>query len=692
MKNRFLILIAICFITTIASAQKWPLEKANNWYKRQGWLVGANYTPAYAINQLEFWQAETFNIKEIDKELGWAQAIGMNCMRVYLHHVAWLQDKQGFKKRINEFLKVANTHGIKIMFVFFDDCWNDSYQPGKQPSPKPGIHNSGWLKDPGNRIQTTITLLDTLESYVKDILITFKNEKRILLWDLYNEPGQTGQHDKSMPLLQKVFEWARSVNPSQPLSAGVHDEREKALTHFQISNSDIITYHSYEHPELHQRRVDSLYSRSGGRPMICTEYMARKHGSTFAAILPLLKGQNIGAINWGLVDGKTQTKYAWDEKNWGANDPLIWFHDIFRNDGTPYDKRETELIKNLTHNITPGAEVQTQQTLYIIKNKANCRVVFTAEGARLISLQVPDKNGISTDVVIGFNDVKSYKSSTEPYFGATIGRYANRIANGKFKLDNRTYRLSVNNGPNTLHGGRNGFQNRTWNAIPSGDNAITFFYTAVDGEEGFPGTLHARVTYTLTDNNELTLMYEAATDKPTVVNLTNHAFFNLNGEGSGSIGKHILQINAENYTPVNETLIPTGEIATVKGTPFDFNIPTAIDSRIEAGDEQLKFGKGYDHNYVLNGTGSRVAATVTGDRSGIVMEITTDQPGLQFYSGNFMQSKNKLRKGYDDFRTAFCLETQHFPDSPNQPSFPSTFLRPGEIYKTSSTYKFYTTK
>lgn len=345
----------ICCSFVSLGQQPWTLSKANNWYKKQGWLVGANYTPASAINQLEFWQAETFNISEINKELGWAQAIGMNCMRVYLHHVAWLQDKEGFKKRMSAFLKIADSHKIKIMFVFFDDCWTDTYKAGKQPEPKPGIHNSGWLKDPGNRIQndfasetSTPKLLDTLEVYVKDILTSFKKDKRILLWDLYNEPGQFDQHDKSLPLLVNVFKWARSVNPSQPLSSGVHDENEKAVTHFQVMNADVITYHCYEDPKMHQRRIDSLYKASNGRPMICTEYMARKRGSTFASILPMLKKQNIGAINWGLVDGKTQTKYAWDEKDWGSNEPALWFHDIFRKDGTAYDRKEVELIKLLT--------------------------------------------------------------------------------------------------------------------------------------------------------------------------------------------------------------------------------------------------------------------------------------------------------------------------------------------------------
>jgi endo-1,4-beta-mannosidase len=367
MKKCILILIASSTLLSFTQAQQqWTIKKASEWFKKKEWLVGANYIPAYAINQLEFWQEESFDLTVIDKELGWAQSIGMNCMRVYLHHAAWLHDQEGFKQRIEEFLKTADDHNIEIVFVFFDECWNDVYRGGKQAAPKPGIHNSGWLKDPGNRWQQPVAdsrkssvvkkdsvrfnlpLLDTLERYVKDVLTTFKNDKRVLMWDLYNEPGQFDQHEKSLPLLKLVFRWAREVNPTQPLSSGVYDDNEKAITNFQLTNSDVITYHSYDKPEIHQRRIDSLSNVTKGRPMICTEYMARKRGSTFAAILPMLKKQNIGAINWGLVDGKTQTKYAWDEKEWGNNEPALWFHDIFRKDGSAYDEKEVELIKRLT--------------------------------------------------------------------------------------------------------------------------------------------------------------------------------------------------------------------------------------------------------------------------------------------------------------------------------------------------------
>lgn len=331
-----------------------------------------------------------------------------------------------------------------------------------------------------------------------------------------------------------------------------------------------------------------------------------------------------------------------------------------------------------------------EQGVYIIHNNKGMEAFFCAEGARLMRLVVPDKKGRPTDVVIGFDTIAQYTYSTEPYFGATIGRYGNRIAKGQFTIEKNAYQLSLNNGPNTLHGGKNGFQCQIWEVEQAGDSSLIFTYLSKDGEEGFPGNLAVKVTYTITHNNVLQIAYEATTDQPTVVNLTNHAFFNLNGEGSGSIENHSMQIFATHYTPVDSTLIPTGVIAPVSQTPFDFTTPQSIGSRIHEVDTQLIYGLGYDHNYVLDGEGMKRAARVIGEQSGIVMEIYTEEPGLQFYSGNFMQSKNKLRKGMDDFRTAFCLETQHYPNSPNIPSFPTTLLKPGEVYRTISQYQFST--
>lgn len=334
--------------------------------------------------------------------------------------------------------------------------------------------------------------------------------------------------------------------------------------------------------------------------------------------------------------------------------------------------------------------------LYVLKNHNGMEAAITNYGGRLVSLIVPDKNGKMTDVVVGFKSVQGYENSTEPYFGATIGRYGNRIAKGQFSLGGKKYQLSVNNGVNTLHGGKMGFQYRVWDADELNDSTLQLSYLSKDMEEGFPGNLNVKVTYSLTGDNGFKAEYEATTDKETVVNLTNHAFFNLNGEGSGTILNHTVQIYADKYTPIDSGFIPLGPTATVKGTPFDFTKPTTIGARINESNSQLKNAKGYDDNFVLNKTkvnGLNHAATVTGDISGIVMNIFTQEPGLQFYSGNFMFGKNTFNDGSkDDFRTAFAMETQHYPNSPNEPSYPSTVLKPGDLYKTYSVYDFSTVK
>ncbi|WP_207433098.1 aldose epimerase family protein [Sabulibacter ruber] len=332
-----------------------------------------------------------------------------------------------------------------------------------------------------------------------------------------------------------------------------------------------------------------------------------------------------------------------------------------------------------------------QTDLYVLKNKNNVQVAITNYGGRLVSLLVPDKNGNLTDVSIGFDNVEDYTEGADTFFGATIGRYGNRIAKGKFKLEGKEYTLATNNGANHLHGGNKGFSRVIWDAKQVDDKTLELTYVSKDMEEGYPGTLTTKVTYTLTDENELKINYQASTDKTTHVNLTNHTYFNLNGEGSGDILGHTLQINADRYNPVDSTLIPTG-ITPVEGTPFDFRQATAIGSRIKDQNEQLKHGNGYDHNYVLNGSaGSEMekVATITGEKSGITMEVHTQEPGLQFYSGNFMDASHTLKNGTkDEFRSAFCLETQHFPDTPNQPDFPSTVLKPGQTYNTTTVYKF----
>jgi len=324
----------------------WTKTKAGHWYASQGWLRGCDFIPSSAVNQLEMWQAGSFDTATISRELGFAQGIGLNCMRVFLHHLAWQEDSAGFKKRVDQYLAIAQRKNIKTIFVFFDDCWNETYQEGPQPSPKPGIHNSGWLRDPGKKLYDDSTLIKSLESYVKDVLSTFKNDSRILLWDLYNEPGNSGYGNKSLVLLQQVFQWSREINPSQPLTAGLWDQHLTELNRFQLTSSDVITYHNYEPEKAHQETIDSL--RKYGRPLICTEYMARLRNSTFFNIMPMLKKENVGAINWGLVSGKTNTIYAWDTPIPDGSEPRVWFHDIFRPDGRPYSQQEVDFIRALT--------------------------------------------------------------------------------------------------------------------------------------------------------------------------------------------------------------------------------------------------------------------------------------------------------------------------------------------------------
>lgn len=358
MKRISLFLLAVAVIAAACQSQKpkteeaevasakWTSEQAQTWSAEHGWLRGCNFNPSTAINQLETWQAETFDTATINRELGWAENIGMNCMRVYLHHVAWEVDKDGFKDRMKQYLTIADKHGIKTIFVFFDDCWNATYQAGKQPDPKPGVHNSGWVRDPGDLLHQDSTLINVLEAYVKDVLTTFKDDKRIAIWDLYNEPGNSGYGNKSLPLLKKVFQWGWEVRPSQPLSAGLWSLPLSDLNKFQVENSDIITYHNYEAPEKHQAAIDTL--KRYGLPLVCTEYMARRNNSLFTNIMPMLKENNIGAINWGLVAGKSNTKYAWSEPIPDGSEPPLWFHEIFRPDGTPYKQEEVDLIKSLT--------------------------------------------------------------------------------------------------------------------------------------------------------------------------------------------------------------------------------------------------------------------------------------------------------------------------------------------------------
>jgi aldose 1-epimerase len=348
---------------------------------------------------------------------------------------------------------------------------------------------------------------------------------------------------------------------------------------------------------------------------------------------------------------------------------------------TPLDKSKFETTLN-------GKKVD----LFNLENKNGLMAQITNYGGRIAALWVPDKDGNFRDIVTGYDSIDGFINNTN-YFNGIIGRYGNRIAKGKFTLNGKEYTLAINNPPNALHGGLVGFDHVVWNVEKNTKDSLVLTYVSPDGEEGFPGNLSVRVTYSLNDSNEFRIDYHAVTDAPTVINLTNHAYFNLAGHGNGDILGHILTINADKFTPVDSTLIPTGVIEDVTGTPFDFRTPTAIGDRINSDDQQIKFGMGYDHNWVLNKTGNEMslAARVEEPVSGRIMEIYTKEPGIQFYTGNFLDGTitGKDSTIYN-YRQAFCLETQHFPDSPNHENFPSTVLNPGEIYQTSTIHKFLT--
>lgn len=334
-----------------------------------------------------------------------------------------------------------------------------------------------------------------------------------------------------------------------------------------------------------------------------------------------------------------------------------------------------------------------QTGLYILKNKFGSEVTVTNYGAKIVSLMVPDKNGILTDVVLGHPTIDEYLTSKEPYFGAVCGRTANRIAGGRFELEGREYHLAINNGPNSLHGGIKGFNAVVWEVKKVTDNSIQLFYLSADGEEGFPGSLSVTVTYTLTDDNALDINYRATTDKTTILNLTNHSYFNLSGQGDEYIGDHILMLNAASYLPTDNTAIPLGDAEPVKGTPFDFTRPHAIGERIDDDFEQLKIGRGYDHNFVLNKKSVNeysFAGLCESPKTGIKMEIYTTEPGVQVYTGNWMNGSFVAKNGKRyPLRSAVCFETQHYPDSINKPQYPSVILSATEIFNSRTTYRFF---
>jgi len=350
---------AACLFLALAPAdarERWTPAEAGDWYARQPWMVGANYIPASAINQLEMWQAETFDPHRIDSELGWAEAIGMNTMRVFLHDLLWQQDPVGFEARIDEFLKLASTHHVRVLLVLFDSCWEPEPRLGPQHPPIPGVHNSGWVQSPGVTALEDRAQEARLEAYVEGIIHAFAKDPRIIGWDVWNEPSSSKNSlERVRELLPKVFAWARSANPVQPLTSGVFQDgtwdagRPTPVEEVQLAESDVLSFHDYHWPEVFEHRATRLLAL--GRPVWCTEYLARGAGSTFDQSLPIGKRLHVAMINWGLVDGKTQTRLPWD--SWtipyvNGREPVVWHHDVFHADGTPYRQAEIDLIRALT--------------------------------------------------------------------------------------------------------------------------------------------------------------------------------------------------------------------------------------------------------------------------------------------------------------------------------------------------------
>ena len=352
MKARIIAAALLCLVTLTACndkkvkpSEKWTPEQAEAWYSALPWLSGCNYNPASAINTIEMWSADTYDPEQIDKELGWAEELGFNTMRTFLSSVVYKNDPEGMTKRMDDFLSICDKHGIKPMFVIFDDCWNPESYYGKQPDPKPGIHNSGWVQDPAVSLRAdTTALFPELEKYVKGIVTAFRGDGRLLMWDLYNEPGNEKHGNESIPLLKNAFRWAREAGSTQPLTAGIWRNDLKDLNKLQLEESDIVTYHCYNgDPQVQQHAIDTL--KAYGRPLINTEYMARRNDCTFQKIMPLLKENNVGAINWGFVAGKTNTIFAWGDPRPDVAEPELWFHDVFRQDHTPFSEEEIEVIK-----------------------------------------------------------------------------------------------------------------------------------------------------------------------------------------------------------------------------------------------------------------------------------------------------------------------------------------------------------
>ena len=685
-------------------AAPWSLERAQAWGRANPWYCGFNHVPANAINDVEVWQKETFSPEVIRKEFKLAAGLGFNCVRIFLQYKVYEDDPAWFLSAFEKYLSLADEAKLKVMPVLFDDCmFGSALNPtlGKQTEPYPGWYMWGWVPSPGRDMVLDARTHGKLEAFVKDLIGRHRADRRILLWDLYNEPtnGYVDK-DRSIPLVVKCFAWARTVDPEQPLSVALWNDNKK-LNDVLIRENDVFTFHCYHGARETERRIREFSAY--GRPLICTEWMSRKDdrpgGCTIRDCLGLYKSAGVGCMMWGLVNGKTQVHLPFGSRPGDKVHRGPWKHDIFHSDHTPYDPAENELIRQATRDTSLPAfpslpfgvtKFGEKATVYLLRGKGGLMMEVTDYGGRVSRLLVPDAKGALADVTIGFDSPKAWED-TDPFFGTIIGRYGNRIWQGRFTLDGKDYQLDCNDVTRDchLHGGTRGWYTYVWKAEPfarGDDVGIVFTKRFPDGEQGFPGNVDAKVTYTITPDNTWRIEYEATTDRPTPMNLTHHVYFNMNG--TGDVYDQELQIDADSYISVDEKLNPLpGAPKPVAGTPFDFRTFRKIGERINDPDRDLRIDPGYDHNFCLNGTGFRKVAEMRGDLRR--MEVWTDQPGVQFYSGNLTNPQWTMKDGLRMMpRSHIALETQHYPNTPNRPDYPQATLRPGETYRTVTEYRF----
>lgn len=701
-----------------AMGERWSEERANAWYDAQEWPVGCVFVPSYGGTPVEMWSAETFDADVVDRELGLAESLGFNVIRLFLCDIVWQNDHDGFMERLERHLQLCEKHGMRMLVTFFTNggTIKNPYL-GPQPQPKPGIHNSTWMSSPGRDVVNNPEKWGVIEKYQKEIMTKYRDDPRVFAWCLYNEPENTATFN-TMPFLREVFKWAREVNPSQPLTApvwrypGIDAGTDMPIVSFILENSDVISFHSYADLNVTTKFVNMLLKFN--RPLVCSEWMARTKGSTYLSILPLFKKHKVACFSYGLVNGKQQCHLPWNAKDKDGNvipfteEPPVWFHDIFRPDGTPWDAAECAFIRSMTRDIrkTPVAVRENYGTLstgeaaskFTLVNSKGAKLVVSDYGARIISIVMPDRKAVMGDVVVGPDEFSTFENAKpERFLGCVIGRYGNRINHASFTLDGVKYELEANENlggePVQCHGASQGFDRFLWDASivkEEGRQGVRMHRLSPDGESGFPGNCDCFVTYWLTEDNIVEVDYDATTDKPTVVNLSNHTFFNLKGDKGGYVMDHLFTVEADKCIQNNEQMCPD-LILPVEGSPFDFREPHRVDYRLDMPNEQLRIMKGMSACWCIRGYDGtlRKAADLYDRESGRGVETWTTEPALLTYTARGFNGTLQGKYGPVEKYGGMLLETIHYADSPNQDRFPSTVLRPGEKYHSTTQWHFY---